>query len=46
MPHPIGDLKRNQAVRKALLPLELRRDQRAAGQGLRYPLRILERLDA
>ena len=44
--HSIGDLKRDQAVRKALLPLELRRDQRAASQCLGDALRILEGLDA
>jgi hypothetical protein len=44
--HPVCDLQGNQAVGEALLPLERRRDERAAGQGLRDPLRLLERLDA
>jgi hypothetical protein len=44
--HPIGDLKRNQAISKALLPLELRRNQCAASQCLGDALRILEGLDA
>ena len=44
--HPARDLKRHQAVGETLLPLELRRYQRAAGKGLRDPLRIFEGLDA
>ena len=44
--HPIGNLKRNQAISKALLPLKLWRNQCAASQCLGDALRILEGLDA
>jgi hypothetical protein len=44
--HPIGDLQGDKAIGKALLPLERWWNQRATGQGLRDPLRILKRLDA
>jgi hypothetical protein len=45
-PHSISNLQGDQAVGESLLPLELRRDQRAAGQGLSDPLGILKSLDA
>jgi hypothetical protein len=44
--HPVGDFERDQTVSKTLLPLKLRRNQRAAGQSLGDPLCILEGLDA
>jgi hypothetical protein len=40
--HPACNLKRHQAVGETLLALELRRYQRAAGQCLGNPLRILK----
>jgi hypothetical protein len=44
--HPICDLKCHKAIGKTLLPLELSWNQRAAGQSLSNPLRVLESLDA
>jgi hypothetical protein len=44
--HPACNLERNKAVGESLLPLELRRNQRATGKGLGDALRILECLDA
>ena len=43
--HPVGDFERDQTVSKTLLPLELRRDKRAAGKGLCDSLRVLELLN-
>ena len=45
-PHSVRNLQGDQAVGESLLPLELRRDQRAAGQGLGDPLGILKSLNA
>ena len=45
-PHSVRNLQGNQAVGESLLPLELRRDQRAAGQGLGNPLGVFKSLNA
>ena len=44
--HPVGNLKRHKAVSKPLLPLELRRYQRAAGKRLGNALRVFKCLNA
>ena len=44
--HPVSNLKSHQAVGKALLALELRWNQRAAGQSLRNALGVFKGLDA